>query len=417
MKTLDLQSKAEFIRMNRDIKKILFFNQMAGPLFRELAEDLAKSFPDVSILRTGHADTLAIGSETNKLVVVAGAPYKRFNTVSRITSWLQYTASAFFAMLNSGKGTVIFIVSNPPFLGPAAWLVNKLKGTPYIVLVYDLHPDTMVAFKVLKERSFITKVWRKINKRVWEGAVAVYTLGPVMAEKLTQQFNAGSTALGYVGVVPPWADTDRIKPMIKAVNPSAKELDQQDKITVLYSGNMGISHDIESILQAAYLLRDHSDISFLMIGEGAKWQYALDFQNQYQLANLQVLPLQPEDKLQYTMPLADIALVTLDTGAEGLMIPSKMFYYLAAGAALVGICSGRNDVAEIVNQAQCGVLVKASEPEKLALAIKELAYDTFRLRNFKVKAREAAVSSYSRKICTQRISKDIKKIFKNQIIS
>lgn len=387
--------------MTEKITKILFLNQMAGPLFRELAEDLAEILSGTSVLMTGHPDTLAIGSATEKLLIEAVPEYDRKSYFTRIISWLKYTFLVSLAMFTVDKQTAIFIVSNPPLLGPAAWLVNKLKGVPYVVLVYDMHPDTMISFGVLKESSVITRVWRWINRKVWNNAVAVYTLGPVMAEKLSQQFDVAHTRLGYVGVVPPWADTDKIKPVDKAENPLTAELKQQGKVTVLYSGNMGVSHDIDSILLAALELREELDISFLMIGEGAKWQDARDFQQRHQLENLQVLPFQPEEKLPYTMPLADMALVTLDAGAEGLMIPSKMFYYMAAGAAVVGICSGRNDVSAIVNEAGCGVTVEPKNPELLATAIKVLACDANQLARYREKSREAAVAKYSRKACMQ----------------
>ncbi len=400
--------------MAQTIKQILFLNQMAGPLFRELAEDLADVLPGISVLKTGHPDTLVIGSSTDKLVVEAYPGYERTSYFTRILSWLKYTLLVSVAMLKADKQTAIFIVSNPPLLGPAAWLVNKLKGVPYIVLVYDMHPDTMVSFGVLQESSPVTRVWRWINRKVWNNAAAVYTLGPVMAEKLTKQFDVKKTLLGHVGVVPPWSDTDKIMPIEKINNPLAVELNQQDKITVLYSGNMGVSHDIDSILQATKILREESNIAFLLIGEGAKWQDAVDFQREHKLENLQVLPFQPEEKLPFTMPLADIALVALDAGAEGLMIPSKMFYYMAAGAAVLGICSGRNDVSEIVASSDCGLVIEPKQPERLAETIKVLSSDIEQLNYFKKKSRESALASYSRKACMQNLANSVVNVLDNQ---
>ena len=150
-----------------------------------------------------------------------------------------------------------------------------------------------------------------------------------------------------------------------------------------------------------------------MIGEGAKWQDAMDFQKQHQLENLQVIPFQPEEKLPFTMPLADIALVALDAGAEGLMIPSKMFYYMSAGAAVVGICSGRNDVSVIVNEAACGVTVEPQQPAELARVIKALASDAARLESYKKKARDAALASYSRKACMRDLAASVIKVLKS----
>jgi glycosyltransferase involved in cell wall biosynthesis len=387
--------------------KILFLNQMAGPLFRELAEDLSLKMPKNSTLLTGHPDTLAIGSSTDKLMITKAPTYNRRSKLFRVLSWINYSLFAFWKMLKADSNTVIFIVSNPPFLGFFALLVNLVKKTRYVVLVYDIHPDTIISFGVLSKNSFAVKLWRSMNQRVWNRSIAVYTIGNVMAENLTKQFNVKSTKLGRVGVIPPWADTNKIKPIEKIDNPLSDELGQESKVTILYSGNMGISHDIDSILQAAKILKNEENIAFLLIGEGEKWQDAVDFQKNNDLSNLQVLPLQPEEKLPYTMALADISLVALDDGAEGFMIPSKMFYYMAAGSAVIGICRGRNDVSEIIQNSRCGVIIEPKNPKELAVVIKDLSKNAERLNELKKLSRKSAEVNFSRDVCTKKLNQEL----------
>ena len=373
-----------------NVTKILFLNQMAGPLFRDLAEDLALEMSSSSELLTGHPDTLLLGSSNSKLIISRAPTYNRRSKLSRVLSWVSYSLVAFWQMLKADNNTVIFLVSNPPFLGFFVLLVNLVKKTRYIVLVYDIYPDILINFGVLNENSFIVKLWRLMNRRIWDRSIAVYTI-----------VNVKNTELGRVGIIPPWADTNKIKPIDKAENPLSGELGQKGKITILYSGNMGISHDIDSILQAAKILKDDRNIAFLLIGEGEKWQDAYTFQKDNNLTNLQVLPFQPEEKLPYTMSLADIALVAVDVGAEELMVPSKMFYYMAAGSAIIGICKGRNDVSEIIQNSNCGLTIKPKNPKELANAIKRLSRDMKQLREFKKCARQTAVANYSREVCTK----------------
>jgi len=380
---------------------------MAGPLFRELAEDLSLKMLKNSTLLTGHPDTLAIGSSTSKLMISKAPTYNRRSKFFRVISWISYSLIAFWKMLKADDSTVIFIVSNPPFLGFFVLLVNLIKRARYVVLVYDIHPDTLISFGILSKNSFAVKLWRSMNRKVWNGSIAVYTIGNIMAENLTRQFNARSSELGQVGVIPPWADTNKIKPIDKIDNPLSEKLGQEDKITVLYSGNMGISHDIDSILQAAKILKNEKNIAFLLIGEGEKWQDAVNFQKDNELSNLQVLPLQPEEKLPYTMALADISLVALDDGAEGLMIPSKMFYYMAAGSAVIGICRGRNDVSEIIQNSRCGVIIEPKNPKELASIIKDLSKNAERLNELKKLSRKSAVANFSRDVCTEKLNRDL----------
>lgn len=396
----------------KNINKVLFINQMAGPLFRELAEDLSQHYDQSSELYTGHPDTLLQNNIVEKLNIMKAPKYNRKSLFHRLFSWMHYTLLVFFKILFVSKGTLIFIVSNPPLLGPFAWLACKLKGLPYVVLVYDLHPDTLICFGFLKERSIVVKIWRFFNKLLLEGADAVFTIGDVMAKRLGQQFDSSKNRIPHVVVIPPWADTRNIKPISKAENPLAKELGQEDSITVLYSGNMGISHDIDSMLQAAKLLKGHSNIKFLFIGEGQKWQFALDFKTEHKLHGVQVLPFQCEDKLPFTMALGDISLVALDSGAEGLMIPSKMYYYMASGAAIVGISTGENELKKTIIDNKIGVSLAPGSPQVLADSILMLSKDMNKLNHYKNNARITAEQQYSREVCTKKLVKELKILLK-----
>ena len=360
--------------MNK-LTKILFLNQMAGPLFRELAEDLSKKIPKTSTLFTGHPDTLVIGSSTKKLIISKAPVYNRRSKLLRIFSWINYTLFVFLKMFKTDKNTIIFFVSNPPFLGFFVFLISLFKKTRYVVLVYDLHVDIFISCGILSKNSFVVRLWRLINRIVWNRSIAVYTIGNIMAQNLNRQFKVKNTKLSQVGVVYPWVNTKKIKPISKINNRLSGDLGQEGKITILYSGNMGISHDIDSILQASKILKNQKDISFLLIGHGEKWNDAVDFQKRNNLDNLKVLPFQSEKKLPYTMSLADIALVSLEEGVEGMMIPSKMFYYMSAGAAIIGICNGKNDVTEIIKNSNCGITVKPKNPKDLAQSIRKLSID------------------------------------------
>ncbi len=380
---------------------------MAGPLFKELAEDLALGMSSSSELLTGHPDTLLLGSSNSKLIISRAPTYNRRSKLSRVLSWVSYSLVAFWKMLKADSNTVIFIVSNPPFLGFFVLLVNLVKKTRHVVLVYDIYPDVLINFGVLNENSFIVKLWRLMDRRIWDRSIAVYTIGNVMAANLTKKFNVKNTELGRVGVIPPWVDTNKIKPIDKADNPLSSELGQEGKITILYSGNMGISHDIDSILKAAKILKREENILFLLIGQGEKWQDAVDFQRDNDLSNLQVLPFQPEERLPYTMALADIALVTLDEGAERLMIPSKLFSYMAVGAAVIGICKGRSDTSEIVQNSKCGVIVEPNNPEELAVVIKGLSKNIKKLNELKILSRKSAMDNFSRNLCTKKLKQEL----------
>ena len=384
------------------ISKILFLNQMAGPLFRELAEDMSSKMLKKSELFTGHPDTLAKKNFSNKLIVSKGPSYNRGSKFLRVMSWIHYSLLAFWKMIIADNKTIIFIVSNPPFLGFFALLSHFIKRTKYIVLIYDMHVDLMINLGFIENKSLTAKFLRIINRNVWEKSIAVYTIGNFMADNLSKQFNFKKTKLAHIGVVYPWADTDFIKPIPKSTNPLSRKYGQENKLTILYSGNMGMSHDIDSILQASKILAQEKKISFLLIGEGEKWKEAQHFQKTNNLTNLNVIPFQSEDMLPHTMSLADIAIVSLNEGSEKFMVPSKMFYYMSAGAALIGICKEKSDVYDIIHNNNCGLTIEPRSPNELAALIKKLSKDLTKLQNLKYNSRSSALSNFSRKVCTNK---------------
>ena len=391
-------------------KRLMMFNQMAGTLFRELAEDLSAKFPEKSELITGNPVIFDYIGKIETLKIIKFPLYNRKSKITRILSWLKFIFFTFFKMIFARKGTLIFIATNPPLLLIVTWFINKIRDLPYVVLVYDIHPDVEIKFTALKENSIVVKIWRFLNQHALEGSCAVYTIGDVMAEKLSKQFDASKTQLKYVGVIPPWADTKKIKPIKKSLNPLAKKLDQMDCTTVLYSGNMGISHDIDSILKAAKLLKKRTDIKFLFFGEGKKWKSAREFVEIERLNNVQILPLESELNMPYALALGDISIASLDRGAEGLMVPSKIYYYMASGSAVIGICEGKNDLAQSLSKGNFGFTVPPGECKRLTARILSLVNDSSKLKNFKDNARSTCVSYYSRKVCIEKLEKSLKSI-------
>ena len=379
--------------------RIIFLNQMAGPLFRELAEDISQEWSP-ALLFTGYPDTLKAGS-IGSLSIIATPEYRRKNNATRILSWIQYFVCVLFRCWRQWRGALLFVVSNPPFIGIIGYLFKCLRGQRYVVLVYDIYPDILVQFGRLKESGLITRLWRRMNQLVWGNAEVVFTLGDRMAANLEQQFDVGKTRAGKVIVIPNWADIDWIQPVAKDKNEFAKKYGQVRKLTVMYSGNLGKTHDIETILGAAKRLRENDAIGFMIIGEGPQKNLVEKAKCQDGLDNLTILPFQPEHVLPTSLPTADLAVITLGKGSEGLMVPSKTYYAMAAGSALIGLCDNNSEVAHIINRHKCGIVVSPGDVDGMVNGIVDLSGDKAKLNQYRVNSRSAAEKFYSRNNTSQ----------------
>ena len=135
-------------------------------------------------------------------------------------------------------------------------------------------PDVLVNMGMLSETGVIVWPWGMINNLVYNGARVVTTLGDRLAKTLGD--NLPEQRDGPV-VIPPWVDVDNIRSLTSSQRPLVEPFNPENKKVVLYSGNMGISHGIDSILAAAKLLQDRDDILFVFISSGEKWQNARNF--------------------------------------------------------------------------------------------------------------------------------------------
>jgi glycosyltransferase involved in cell wall biosynthesis len=150
------------------------------------------------------------------------------------------------------------------------------------------------------------------------------------------------------------------------------------------------------MLEAARLLRDDERVYFIFIGEGEKRADVVAYISCNTLTNVRVFPFQPENMLPFTLPLGDISLVALDEGMEDLMVPSKVFSYLAAGSAVIAVANDSSELSDILAQADCGQRVAPRQPLALAEAIRRMVDDPARLAELRVNARTLAERHYSR---------------------
>jgi glycosyltransferase involved in cell wall biosynthesis len=374
--------------------QLLILNQMAGPMTWELAEDLGEAMGRVALL-TGHPDTLAKGG-TGTVDLYEAPVYVRGSFPRRALSWLAYMFKAFFWMWRWPRATPVLLFSNPPILCWLGWIMGILRRQKYAVMVHDIYPDILINLGVISEKNPITRLWYLLNRKAYERAGVVMTLGEYMAANLEKQLDPAKTPAGKVEVIYPWVDTDWIKPIPKEENWFAKKYDQVDKLTVMYSGNMGLGHDIETMLEAAKRLRDHPDIHFMFIGSGPKWSLVTEWVNDAALTNVTTLPLLDEKYLPYSLSTGDLSLVSIEKEISGLAVPSKAIYCMAAGTIQLVITSGESDLKRWVVDNEIGGLIEQGHSESLSAKIALYLNDDEALSTGKRSARTICEERFGR---------------------
>jgi colanic acid biosynthesis glycosyl transferase WcaI len=159
---------------------------------------------------------------------------------------------------------------------------------------------------------------------------------------------------------------------------------------VMHSGNVGLSQNLEVVLDAADRLRGCEDLMFAIVGDGSN-RRALEAEAARRgLTNVRFLPYQPKALLDQSFAAADVFLVALKAGLEGYIVPSKLYGILAAGRAFVAAVDASCEVAEITRDTGSGVVAAPGDADALAGAVLALYNDRDEVGAMGRRAREAA---------------------------
>lgn len=333
------------------------------------------------------------------LVKRISAPQTRQTSLSRrLFNWVVFTIWMFVTLLVSrpeGEREIVF-VSNPPFLPTAMWLVCRLRGWDYTYVVHDLYPDQPVELKHLAAEGVLARTWAALNARALRDAEHVVALGPVMEERIGEQ--AGPDFDHHkVEIIHNWEDAEFIKPCPKSENPFSEEHGLVDPFTVLYSGNIGEFHDLETLVKAAARF-DDENVRFVIIGEGDNRETIVDLAERLGVRGDTVtfLPYQPWEKLPYSLTAGDVSVVTVKEGFKGVCVSSKLYTAMAAGMPVLCIAQPDDDESRIVDQFEAGNHVKQGDIKGIVEAINRWQDDPDLVKRQGQNAREAFKKHFTR---------------------
>lgn len=263
----------------------------------------------------------------------------------------------------------LLLTTEPPYLPFLGYLAHRFFGLSYVCLLYDLYPDVAVELQVVSKNHILARFWDWCNRLTWERAQGIIVLSSTMKERVVAKHPA---IADKIIAIPSWSDPVHIQPIDKRKNWFAQKYNLSDRFTVLYSGNLGRCHDMETILATALILKDEP-IQFVFIGHGAKLQGCMDYVQEHHLTNCLFLPYQDKEVLPYSLTACDLSLVSISPGLEGLVAPSKLYGILAAARPVAAICEPHSYLRDLFAEARCGQCFDNGDRVGLADYIRYLA--------------------------------------------
>ncbi len=391
--------------------RVLILNQFFYPdisatsqLMTDLAEDLAAQGAEVTALcsNVSYVGGKSFArSETYGAVRIERVPviaFDRENILRRLGSYLSFYVSAFWRLLRLPKQDVILVLTTPPLVAIVAYALRVLKGSKVAYLVQDLYPDIAYAFQMMRQKSFPGRVLDAIALFLLQRADAVIALGRCMQERLV----AKGVSAEKVHVIPNWADGTQIVPIPRAGNPFRATHGLEEKFIVLYSGNMGRAHDFTAILKSMQQLSAEKDIVFLFIGGGPKLGELKSFIESHSSVNVRLLDYVPREELRQSMGAADVSIVAVADGLEGLVVPSKLYGIMASGRPALYVGPAASEAARTIESYKCGFVVSNSDADGFTHAILSAKRDAGAAQSMGAAARQAFEKEFDRPVATRR---------------
>src|SRR5574337_885026 len=330
-----------------------------------------------------------VRQETVRGVVVLRAVGTRLDKtrfVGRAANYVSYCASALLAGGWARRPDVVMSLTDPPILGLAALMWAKRWRIPFVFLCQDIFPEVAALLEDC-ESPTVNRLLERINRLLIRKADKVVVLGETMGARLIAGKGADP---GRLTVIHNWADCSAITPGAKR-NPWSVAEGLADRFVVMHSGNIGLSQNLDILLDAADRLRSHTDVVMAVVGDGAKREVLEARARSQGLANVRFLPYQPKERLTESFAAADVFIISLKKGLAGYIVPSKLYGILAAGRPYVAAVEDDCEIAAITRKYDCGLLAKSGDPDDLADKILTVFHDRDLAHRLGANARRAAL--------------------------
>ncbi len=281
--------------------------------------------------------------------------------MKRVLLDLSFFVSALFPLIGllfSKKHDAVVTIAPAFQNGLLGVLYKKLKKATHVYHIQDMQIEAARDLKMIRSKSLINILF-KIEKYIFDQTDVVSSISDGMVKGIQQK--AGKPVYLFAN----WTDVSafhRIKD--KGAIKEGYGFSALDKI-VLYSGSIGEKQGLEAILHAANDLSQHPELRFIICGSGPYKPHLEKMAGDLNLKNLSFLPIQPFEKFNEFLNLADVHLVIQKASASDLVMPSKLTTILSVGGLALITANPGSGLHTLVNDHNIGLVVEAENQQAL----------------------------------------------------
>jgi glycosyltransferase involved in cell wall biosynthesis len=225
-----------------------------------------------------------------------------------------------------------------------------IRGFKVVLIVHDVFPENLVATGIIKKSNLFYPMVRWGFNNALNRFDAILVIGRDM-EQLMKQKISDHRKIHYL---PNFAETGKITPRDKNLNPIIKEYKLTDKLVIFFAGNIGRAQHFDFICMLILRMKKWEDIHFLFMGDGAMKPLLTKFIQDHGLSNTTMLPAMSRSMENLFLNAGDIGLVSLKPGLKGLGVPSKTYSYMASGRPVLAMVESGSEIDLMLRQHDTG---------------------------------------------------------------
>lgn len=274
----------------------------------------------------------------------------------------------FYYGLRAKDITCVYLSSTPPIQGMMGAILKKFKKVPFIYNLQDIFPDSLINNGLANKGGILWKIGRIIENFTYKNADKII----VISEDFKKNIMAKGVPEDKIEVIYNWVDQNAVVDIPREKNKlfDAYDLDRE-KFYITYNGNIGMSQNMDMLMDVAADLIPNSDIQFVLVGEGAYLENIKRIQTERGLDNVHILPFQPYEDISHVFSLGDVSLVISKPGTGAASVPSKTWSIMSASRPVLANFD-ENELKEILEKNRCGIFTKAGDKKAFVDAILQL---------------------------------------------
>lgn len=301
----------------------------------------------------------------------------------------------------------IYIASTPPIQGLLGAFIKKFRGIPFVYNLQDIFPDSLYNNGLANKGGILWKIGRVIENFTYKHADKII----VISEDFKKNIMAKGVPEEKIVVVYNWVDQNAVVNIDRENN---KLFDKYNldlsKFYIEYSGNIGLSQNMDMLLEVMEDLQDnYPDINLVLVGEGAYKVQVEKIVADKQLKNVVMLPFQPYEDISYVFSLGDVGLVISKPGTGAASVPSKTWSIMSASRPVLANFD-ENELKDILAGNECGIFTKAGDKEAFKQSIITLYENRELCKQYGKNGRQFVMDNLTREVGTQKYVDVIKSV-------